>query len=58
VRRGIAALVFSFQSKQIGQASFLGIDAGKVQRPVVCSQPGVEGVVIDHKNGTLLTLVN
>ncbi len=36
----------------------LGIDAARPTQAVVCANPGVEGVVIDHKDGTLLTLVN
>jgi hypothetical protein len=36
----------------------LGIDAKKVEQAAVCSDPGVEAVVLDHKDGTLLTLVN
>jgi hypothetical protein len=36
----------------------LGIDAKKAEQAAVCSDPGVEAVVLDHKDGTLLTLVN
>jgi hypothetical protein len=36
----------------------LGIEARPVQRAVACSNPLVETAVIDHKDGTLLSLVN
>jgi hypothetical protein len=36
----------------------LGVDARKVEQAAVCSNPGVEAVVLDSKKGTLLTLVN
>ena len=36
----------------------LGAEARKVEQPVTCSVAGVEGIVIDHPQGTLLTLVN
>ncbi len=36
----------------------LGVEARPVQRPAVCSNPYVEPLVIDHKDGTLVTLVN
>lgn len=36
----------------------LGVEAKKPERAVVCSKEGVEGVIIDHKDGALLTLVN
>lgn len=36
----------------------LGVAARPVQRAVACSNPYVEAAVIDHKDGTLLTLIN
>lgn len=36
----------------------LGADAKAVARAVVCSKTGVEAAVIDHKDGTLVTLLN
>lgn len=36
----------------------LGVDAKPIPEAVVCSNPHVEGVVLDHPQGTLLTLVN
>ena len=36
----------------------LGVEARQLEPAVDCSTPGVEAVVIDHKDGTLVTLVN
>jgi hypothetical protein len=36
----------------------LAVESAKPVQAVVCADPGAEGVVIDHKDGTLLTLVN
>jgi hypothetical protein len=36
----------------------LGVEARAIQRAVACSNPYVEAAVIDHKDGTLLTLIN
>ena len=36
----------------------LGVDTCKPEQAVVCGQAGVEAVVIDHKDGALVTLVN
>jgi hypothetical protein len=36
----------------------LAVDARKPDQAVVCGDPGVEAVAIDHPDGTLLTLVN
>jgi hypothetical protein len=36
----------------------LAVDARKPEQAAVCGNPGVEAVVIDHKDGTLVTLVN
>ena len=36
----------------------LGVDVKKPMQEVMCGNPGVEAVVIDHKDGTLVTLVN
>jgi hypothetical protein len=36
----------------------LGLDARAPEPAAVCSQPGVEAIVLDHKDGTLVTLVN
>jgi hypothetical protein len=36
----------------------LGVEAKKVEQAVVCSNSGVEAVVVDHPKGTLVTLVN
>lgn len=36
----------------------LAVDSKPVERPVTCSVAGVEGIVIDHPQGTLVTLVN
>jgi hypothetical protein len=36
----------------------LAVDAARPVQAVVCGDPGVEAVVIDHKAGTLVTLVN
>jgi hypothetical protein len=36
----------------------LGVDSRAPTQEVVCSKPGVEAIAIDHKDGTLLTLVN
>ncbi len=36
----------------------LGVTARPIQRAVACANPYVEAAVIDHKDGTLLTLIN
>jgi len=37
----------------------LGVDAKSVPRAILCNNPGVEAVVIDHRQrGTLVTLIN
>lgn len=36
----------------------LALDAAKPAQAAVCSAPGVEAIVMDHKDGTLVTLVN
>jgi len=38
--------------------AWLGLDAAKPEQDVVCSNNYVEGIVMDHPKGTLLTLVN
>ena len=45
-------------SKGATKLACLGIDAKAIERPIVCSNPLVEGLVIDHPQGTLVTLVN
>jgi hypothetical protein len=36
----------------------LAVDARRPQQAAVCGDPGVEAVVLDHKDGALVTLVN
>ncbi len=36
----------------------LAVDARQPEQAAVCGDPGVEAVVLDHKDGTLVTLVN
>jgi hypothetical protein len=40
------------------QLAHLGVEASTLPRAVTCSVPFVEAAVIDHKDGTLVTLIN
>ncbi len=58
--RGGCKTVYNPAGFSAGSAALaqLGVHAREIERPVVCSNPYVEALILDGARGTLLTLVN